>query len=177
MKHKTRLIGFLAVCLSVFWFAGTAVAAEKPNILIIWGDDIGQFNVSAYNLGMMGYKTPNIDRIAKEGALFTDWYGQQSCTAGRAAFITGQSPMRTGLTKVGLPSAPEGMKVEDPTIAVLLKHKYWIIGLAILAAVAAAIVSMTLSPAYEATALVAITKPQYEMQFDTRIRPVSGNVQ
>lgn len=76
---------------------------KKPNILILWGDDIGQFNVSAYNLGMMGYKTPNIDRIATEGALFTDWYGQQSCTAGRAAFITGQSPIRTGLTKVGLP--------------------------------------------------------------------------
>ena len=101
--------------------AGPAAAQDKPNILIIWGDDIGQFNVSAYNMGMMGYKTPNIDRIAKEGALFTDWYGQQSCTAGRAAFVTGQSPMRTGLTKVGLPGAPEGMKVEDPTIAWLLK--------------------------------------------------------
>ena len=98
-----------------------AMAADKPNILVIWGDDIGQFNVSAYNMGMMGYKTPNIDSIAKEGAVFTDWYGQQSCTAGRAAFITGQSPMRTGLTKVGLPGAPEGMKVEDPTIAGLLK--------------------------------------------------------
>ena len=91
--------------------------AKKPNILIIWGDDIGQFNISAYNMGMMGYRTPNIDRIAKEGAVFTDWYGQQSCTAGRAAFITGQSPIRTGLTKVGLPGAPEGMKKEDPTIA------------------------------------------------------------
>ena len=78
------------------------MATKKPNILIIWGDDIGWFNVSAYNHGIMGYKTPNIDRIAKEGALFTDWYGQQSCTAGRAAFITGQSPIRTGLTKVGL---------------------------------------------------------------------------
>jgi arylsulfatase A-like enzyme len=76
---------------------------KKPNILIIWGDDIGWFNVSAYNHGLMGYRTPNIDRIAKEGAMFTDWYGQQSCTAGRAAFITGQSPIRTGLTKVGLP--------------------------------------------------------------------------
>ncbi|NTW37587.1 MAG: sulfatase-like hydrolase/transferase, partial [Syntrophobacteraceae bacterium] len=75
-------------------------ADKKPNILVIWGDDIGHFNISAYNMGMMGYKTPNIDRIAKEGALFTDWYGQQSCTAGRAAFITGQSPIRTGLTKV-----------------------------------------------------------------------------
>jgi len=99
----------------------SAFAADKPNILVIWGDDIGQFNVSAYNMGMMGYQTPNIDRIAHEGALFTDWYGQQSCTAGRAAFITGQSPMRTGLTKVGLPGAPEGMKKEDPTIAELLK--------------------------------------------------------
>jgi len=96
-------------------------AEKKPNILVIWGDDIGQFNISAYNMGMMGYKTPNIDRIAKEGAIFTDWYGQQSCTAGRAAFITGQSPIRTGLTKVGLPGAPEGMKKEDPTIAGLLK--------------------------------------------------------
>ena len=97
------------------------MAQDKPNILVIWGDDIGQFNVSAYNMGMMGYKTPNIDRIAKEGAIFTDWYGQQSCTAGRAAFITGQSPIRTGLTKVGLPGAPEGMQKEDPTIATVLK--------------------------------------------------------
>ncbi|MCG6858958.1 MAG: arylsulfatase [Salaquimonas sp.] len=93
----------------------------KPNILVIWGDDIGQYNTSAYNRGLMGYRTPNIDRVAAEGALFTDWYGQQSCTAGRAAFITGQSPIRTGLTKVGLPGAPEGMKIEDPTIAGLLK--------------------------------------------------------
>jgi arylsulfatase len=103
-------------------------AAKKPNILVIWGDDIGQFNVSAYNMGMMGYKTPNIDSIAKEGALFTDWYGQQSCTAGRAAFITGQSPIRTGLTKVGLPGAPEGMKKEDPTIATLLKAQGYVTG-------------------------------------------------
>jgi arylsulfatase len=101
---------------------------KKPNILILWGDDIGQFNVSAYNRGMMGYKTPNIDRIANEGALFTDWYGQQSCTAGRAAFITGQSPIRTGLTKVGLPGAPEGMKVQDPTIAGLLKNHGYMTG-------------------------------------------------
>ena len=103
-------------------------AADKPNILVIWGDDIGQFNVSAYNNGMMGYRTPNIDRIAAEGALFTDWYGQQSCTAGRAAFVTGQSPIRTGLTKVGLPGAPEGMKVEDPTIAGLLKAQGYVTG-------------------------------------------------
>jgi arylsulfatase len=94
---------------------------KKPNILIIWGDDIGQFNISAYNMGMMGYKTPNIDRIGQEGAVFTDWYGQQSCTAGRAAFITGQSPIRTGLTKVGLPGAKEGLTKADPTLAELLK--------------------------------------------------------
>jgi len=102
--------------------------AKKPNILIVWGDDIGQFNISAYNMGMMGYKTPNIDSIAKDGALFTDWYGQQSCTAGRAAFITGQSPIRTGLTKVGLPGMPEGMKKEDPTIATLLKAQGYMTG-------------------------------------------------
>ena len=102
--------------------------AKKPNILIIWGDDIGGFNLSAYNMGMMGYKTPNIDSIAKQGGLFTDWYGQQSCTAGRAAFITGQSPMRTGLTKVGLPGAPEGMRKEDPTIAELLKPLGYVTG-------------------------------------------------
>src|SRR5262249_24358 len=97
------------------------MATTKPNILIIWGDDIGWFNVSAYNHGIMGYRTPNIDRVAKDGTMFTDWYGQQSCTAGRAAFITGQSPIRTGLTKVGLPGAPEGMKQDDPTFATLLK--------------------------------------------------------
>ncbi|HTT09762.1 MAG TPA: arylsulfatase [Burkholderiaceae bacterium] len=97
------------------------MATKKPNILVIWGDDIGWFNISAYNHGIMGYRTPNIDRIAREGALFTDWYGQQSCTAGRAAFITGQSPIRTGLTKVGLPGAKLGLQPEDPTIAELLK--------------------------------------------------------
>jgi len=108
----------LAVGLPVM---AAAQGDPKPNILVIWGDDIGQFNVSAFSRGMMGYKTPNIDRLATEGALFTDWYGQQSCTAGRAAFITGQSPIRTGLTKVGLPGALEGMQIEDPTIAGLLK--------------------------------------------------------
>jgi arylsulfatase A-like enzyme len=106
----------------------SAQETKKPNILIIWGDDIGQFNLSAINRGMMGYRTPNIDRIANEGAYFTDWYGQQSCTAGRAAFITGQSPIRTGLTKVGLPGAPEGMKIEDPTIATLLKAQGYVTG-------------------------------------------------
>ena len=100
----------------------------KPNILIIWGDDIGWFNISAYNHGIMGYRTPNIDRIAKEGAMYTDWYGQQSCTAGRAAFITGQSPIRTGLTKVGLPGAKLGLQPEDPTIAELLKPQGYVCG-------------------------------------------------
>src|SRR5215813_13896626 len=102
--------------------------ADKPNILIIWGDDIGWFNVSAYNHGVMGYRTPNIDRVAKEGCLFTDWYGQQSCTAGRAAFITGQSPIRTGLTKVGLPGADLGLRQEDPTIAEIVKPLGYVTG-------------------------------------------------
>nr|WP_079603941.1 arylsulfatase [Bradyrhizobium erythrophlei] len=101
---------------------------DKPNILIIWGDDIGWFNISGYNHGIMGYRTPNIDRIAKEGAMYTDWYGQQSCTAGRAAFITGQSPIRTGLTKVGLPGAKLGLQPEDPTIAELLKPQGYVCG-------------------------------------------------
>ena len=108
--------------------ASAQTPKKKPNILVIWGDDIGGFNISAYNRGMMGYKTPNIDRIAQEGALFTDWYGQQSCTAGRAAFITGQSPIRTGLTKVGLPGAPEGMTKEDPTLATLLRAQGYVTG-------------------------------------------------
>ena len=93
----------------------------KPNILMIMADDIGWFNVSAYNHGVMGYRTPNIDRIAKEGAMFTDWYGEQSCTAGRAAFVTGQSPIRTGLTKVGLPGADIGLHAEDMSVAEALK--------------------------------------------------------
>jgi arylsulfatase len=126
-------LGRLLLCAILLWPALAASAfaeqaSKKPNILIIWGDDIGQFNVSAYNRGMMGYRTPNIDKIAQEGALFTDWYGQQSCTAGRAAFITGQSPIRTGLTKVGLPGAPEGMKKEDPTIAGMLKPLGYVTG-------------------------------------------------
>ncbi|WP_026735888.1 arylsulfatase [Fischerella sp. PCC 9605] len=93
----------------------------KPNILVIWGDDIGIWNLSCYSHGTMGYKTPNIDRLAKEGMMFTDSYGEQSCTAGRAAFITGQSVFRTGLSKVGIPGAPVGLQAEDPTIAELLK--------------------------------------------------------
>ena len=90
-----------------------AGSGKRPNILVIMADDIGWSNISAYNMGMMGYRTPNIDRIAKEGALFTDYYGEQSCTAGRAAFITGQSPFRTGLTKVGLPGADLGLSGKD----------------------------------------------------------------
>ena len=98
-----------------------AQTAQKPNIVIIWGDDIGQSNISAYSRGLMGYQTPNIDRIANEGMMFTDLYAEQSCTAGRSSFITGQSGLRTGLTKVGLPGATLGLRKEDPTIAELLK--------------------------------------------------------
>ncbi len=97
------------------------MAEKKPNILILWGDDIGWWNISYNSRGQMGYRTPNIDRIANEGVAFTDYYGQQSCTAGRAAFITGQNPIRTGLTKVGMPGADVGLSAEDPTIAELLK--------------------------------------------------------
>jgi len=105
-----------------------ALAQDKPHIVVIWGDDIGQSNLSIYTKGMMGYQTPNIDRIAIEGMLFTDYYGEQSCTAGRSAFITGQSVFRTGLSKVGLPGAKEGMRPEDPTIAGLLKPHGYVTG-------------------------------------------------
>jgi arylsulfatase A-like enzyme len=108
--------------------AQMAASGKKPNILVMFGDDVGWFNVSAYNHGAMGYRTPNIDRIAKEGGLFTDAYAQQSCTAGRAAFITGQSPIRTGLLKVGLPGAKEGLSDKDPTIANLLKGQGYATG-------------------------------------------------
>jgi arylsulfatase len=97
------------------------MAAKKPNILVLWGDDVGIWNISKFSNGMMGYRTPNIDRVANEGGLFTDYYAQQSCTAGRACFITGQNPIRTGLTKVGMPGATVGLQKEDPTIAELLK--------------------------------------------------------
>ncbi len=127
-SFRSAALTLLAACALGLSGAHAHAQTKKPNIVVIWGDDIGQFNVSAYNLGMMGYKTPNIDRLAREGALFTDWYGQQSCTAGRAAFITGQSPIRTGLTKVGLPGAPEGMKKEDPTIATLLGAQGYMTG-------------------------------------------------
>jgi arylsulfatase A-like enzyme len=101
---------------------------KKPNILIIWGDDIGWFNTSVYNRGMMGYRTPHIDSIAEAGIMFTDAYGQNSCTAGRSTFITGQSPFRTGLLKVGLPGAKEGLSEKDPTIAELLKPMGYMTG-------------------------------------------------
>ena len=118
MKIAAKLVLGLCVSLST---AG-AWASDKPNILVVWGDDIGQSNISYYTHGLMGYETPNIDRIAKEGMTFTDYYGEQSCTAGRSSFIMGQSVFRTGLSKVGLPGAKEGMQVEDPTIAGLLKN-------------------------------------------------------
>jgi len=105
-----------------------ALAQDKPNILVIWGDDIGQSNISACTFGLMGYETPNIDRIAAEGMMFTDYYGEQSCTAGRSSFITGQSVPWTGLSKVGLPGAEEGMQEEDPTIAALLKAEGYATG-------------------------------------------------
>jgi arylsulfatase len=112
--------------------AGAAFAQEatesKPNILVIWGDDVGQSNISAYTMGMVGYRTPNIDRIAHEGMIFTDYYGEQSCTAGRASFIMGQSVFRTGLSKVGLPGAALGMREEEPTIAGLLKARGYATG-------------------------------------------------
>jgi arylsulfatase A-like enzyme len=109
--------------------SGAARAEEaKPNILVIWGDDVGQSNISAYTHGLVGYKTPNIDRIANEGMIFTDYYGEQSCTAGRSSFITGQSVFRTGLSKVGLPGAKEGMSEKDPTIAGLLKARGYATG-------------------------------------------------
>ena len=102
--------------------------SERPNILVIMPDDIGYWNTSAYNMGMMGYRTPNIDRIAQEGALFTDAYGEQSCTAGRAAFITGQSPLRTGLLSIGLPGEDQGLHEDDPTLADLLKPQGYATG-------------------------------------------------
>ncbi|PYY66567.1 arylsulfatase, partial [Pseudomonas jessenii] len=105
-----------------------ANAADKPNILVIFGDDIGQTNISAYSMGVVGYKTPNIDRIAHEGMLFTDYYAENSCTAGRSSFITGQSPLRTGLTKVGVPGAPIGIQKRDITLAQALKSQGYATG-------------------------------------------------
>jgi len=127
MTFYKRLSARLLAGALLFW-AGLAAAADKPNILVIWGDDVGQSNISHYTKGLMGYKTPNIDRIAQEGMAFTDYYGEQSCTAGRSSFIMGQSVFRTGLSKVGLPGAEEGMNVADPTIAGLLKAQGYATG-------------------------------------------------
>ena len=110
-----------AMLLAGLALPGLGSASDKPNILVVWGDDIGQSNISAYTHGLVGYETPNIDRIANEGVTFTDYYAEQSCTAGRASFIMGQSVFRTGLSKVGLPGADLGMREEEPTIAGLLK--------------------------------------------------------
>jgi len=119
MKFQLTLVTLLCTAL-VF-----GQSNKKPNILVIWGDDIGQSNISAYSMGIVGYQTPNIDRLAKEGMIFTDYYAEQSCTAGRSSFILGQSVFRTGLSKVGLPGAKEGISEKDPTIAELLKpHGY-----------------------------------------------------
>jgi arylsulfatase A-like enzyme len=121
MILKRILWPLFTVC-GILLFSSLAYSADKkPNIVVIWGDDIGITNVSAYSEGLMGYQTPNIDRIANEGMKFTDYYGEQSCTAGRAAFITGQSVFRTGNSKVGLPGAKQGLNPKDPTIAALLK--------------------------------------------------------
>lgn len=125
LKRGFNLAALSALLLTVNTFA---VAAEKPNILVFWGDDIGITNISAYSDGIMGYKTPNIDRIANEGVRFTDYYGDQSCTAGRSTFITGQSGLRTGMTKVGLPGMPQGLQDRDITIAEMLKAKGYATG-------------------------------------------------
>ncbi|WP_319523579.1 arylsulfatase [Breoghania sp.] len=128
---STRTLFLLCLTLAV-GLALTAIPAtaanEKPNILVIWGDDIGTWNISHNNRGMMGYRTPNIDRIANEGVAFTDYYGQQSCTAGRAAFLGGNVPVRTGMTKVGMPAAPEGWQKSDVTIATVLKSQGYATG-------------------------------------------------
>ena len=121
-----RLVAILVIGAMASGIAQAQVG--KPNILVIWGDDIGQSNISAYTRGLMGYRTPNIDRIAKEGILFTDYYGEQSCTAGRSSFILGQSVFRSGLSKVGLPGAKEGINTLDPTIAGMLKDQGYATG-------------------------------------------------
>jgi len=120
MKYPKRVLAFLAA--SSLLCAAAVAQAAKPNILVIWGDDIGHDNISAYNRGMLDYNTPNIDRLAKEGALLTDHYAQQSCTAGRASFALGQNPFRTGLLTIGMPGTDHGVREVDPTIGELLKN-------------------------------------------------------
>jgi len=128
MKESKKLTWLLQLIGIFALIANISSAQTKPNIVIIWGDDVGQSDVSAYSMGLMGFRTPNIDRVAKEGMIFTDYYAEQSCTAGRASFITGQSGLRTGLTKVGLPGAAVGLQKEDPTIADLLKAQGYATG-------------------------------------------------
>ena len=118
----------LAICLTGMFVSTAQAAANKPNILVLWGDDVGYYNASAYNQGMMGYKTPNIDSIAKEGALFTDMYAQQSCTAGRASFVLGQHPFRTGLLTIGMPGSEHGIPDWAPTVGDLLKEQGYATG-------------------------------------------------
>ena len=126
MRHL--VIALLALAFPLSAAAQTPASVNKPNILVIWGDDIGVHNISAYNHGIMGYQTPNIDRIAKEGVLFTDSYAQQSCTAGRASFILGQHPFRTGLLTIGMPGSEHGIPDWTPTIADLLKEQGYTTG-------------------------------------------------
>ncbi|AZQ63273.1 arylsulfatase [Flammeovirga pectinis] len=127
MKRKIQLLSKLLLC--TLLFTSTIEAKnKKPNFLIMWGDDIGMYNLSTWNNGMMGYSTPNIDKIANEGMKFTDYYGEQSCTAGRSSFVTGQSGLRTGMTKVGLPGANKGLTDDTPTIAELLKAEGYATG-------------------------------------------------
>jgi len=129
MTRKRKLLkGYALVVVSVMAISAAAAAAEKPNILVIFGDDVGQTNISAYSMGVVGYKTPNIDRIAKEGMMFTDYYAENSCTAGRSSFITGQTPLRTGLTKVGMPGSTVGLQKRDITIAQALKSQGYATG-------------------------------------------------
>ena len=128
LKLNTKYLTGAVLAGAVLLASSLATAANKPNILVVWGDDVGQSNISTYTHGLVGYHTPNIDRIANEGLAFTDYYAEQSCTAGRASFIMGQSVFRTGLSKVGLPGADLGMREEEPTIAGLLKAQGYATG-------------------------------------------------
>lgn len=120
-RHHRWFAALIAVGLVASASEIVSAQQEMPNIVVIWGDDIGVSNISAYHRGMMGGSTPNIDRLAKEGIMFTDYYAQQSCTAGRASFILGQNPFRTGLLTIGMPGSEQGVQAKDPTIAELLK--------------------------------------------------------
>ena len=123
-----KFTGVISIALLSLVAVAAQAKTDKPNILVIWGDDIGWSNISAYHRGMLGSRTPNIDRIATEGAMFTDYYGDQSCTAGRSTFLTGQSGLRTSMTKVGLPGAAEGIQDRDITIAEMLKAQGYTTG-------------------------------------------------